>query len=34
VQDYKVQIETPNNVSWTSASPEQFRLHLQRVENN
>jgi YbbR domain-containing protein len=32
--DYELQIETPNNVSWTNASPDKFRLHLQRVENN
>lgn len=32
--EYEVQIETPNNVSWTSASPDKFRLHLQRIENN
>ncbi len=32
--EYDLQIETPNNVSWTNASPDKFRLHLQRVENN
>jgi YbbR domain-containing protein len=32
--DYNFQIEMPNNVSWTSASPDKFRLHLQRVEIN
>ena len=32
--DYELQIETPNNVSWTNASPDKFRLHLQRDENN
>ena len=32
--EYELQIETPNNVSWTNASPDKFRLHLQRVENN
>ena len=32
--DYELQIETPNNVSWTNASPDKFRLHLQRIENN
>jgi YbbR domain-containing protein len=32
--EYDFQIETPNNVSWTNASPDKFRLHLQRIENN
>ena len=32
--NYEFQIETPNNVSWTNASPDKFRLHLQRIENN
>lgn len=32
--DYEFQIETPNNVSWTNASPDKFTLHLQRIENN
>ena len=32
--EYDVQIETPNHVTWTSASPNKFRLHLQRIENN
>ena len=32
--DYEFQVETPNNVSWTSASTDKFRLHLQLVENN
>ena len=34
VTDYEFQIEMPNNVSWTSASPDKFRLHLQLIENN
>ncbi|MEJ2053313.1 MAG: hypothetical protein P8X42_05280 [Calditrichaceae bacterium] len=29
--EYEYQIETPDNVTWTSAIPRQFRLHLQRV---
>ena len=30
---YDVQIETPENVSWTSASPDKFRLQLKRVDS-
>jgi len=30
--EYEYQIETPDNVTWTSAIPRNFRLHLQRVE--
>lgn len=34
ISEYEFQIEMPANITYTTASPDKFRLHLQRIENN